>query len=89
MRLLTYTHRSCHCNLFGNGVTCSRCIETHIANYLEIIKMEAAGINRKLKELDSLEKRLKQQVNPSQILLKQIQEERAALLNPPQGELKK
>lgn len=44
--------------------------------------MDASAINRKLKELDALEKRLRQTVNPSQILLKQVQEERNALLNP-------
>lgn len=44
--------------------------------------MDASTINRKLKELDALEKRLRQTVNPSQVLLKQVQEERHALLNP-------
>lgn len=44
--------------------------------------MDASAINRKLKELDALEKRLRQTVNPSMVLLKQIAEERQALLNP-------
>nr|AVQ10156.1 hypothetical protein [Gokushovirinae environmental samples] len=44
--------------------------------------MDASTINRKLKELDALEKRLRQSVNPSQVLLKQIDDERKALLNP-------
>lgn len=44
--------------------------------------MDASAINRKLKELDALEKRLRQTVNPSQVLLKQIDDERKALLNP-------
>lgn len=44
--------------------------------------MEAASINRKLKEIDALEKRLRQTVNPSQVLLKQLAQERDALLNP-------
>lgn len=46
------------------------------------IYMEAAAINRKLKELDALEKRLRQTVNPSQVLLLQIKKEREELLNP-------
>lgn len=44
--------------------------------------MDASAINRKLKELDALEKRLRQTVNPSTVLLKQIENERQALLNP-------
>lgn len=44
--------------------------------------LDASAINRKLKELDALEKRLRQTVNPSAVLLKQIADERAALLNP-------
>lgn len=44
--------------------------------------MDASAIMRKVKELDALEKRLRQTVNPSQVLLKQIQEERNNLLNP-------
>lgn len=44
--------------------------------------MDAAAINRKLKEIDALEKRIRQTVNPSQVLLRQIEEERKQLLNP-------
>lgn len=44
--------------------------------------MDASGINRKLKDLDELEKRVRQTVSPSQLLLKQIAEERENLLNP-------
>lgn len=44
--------------------------------------MEASAIMRKLKELDALEKRLRLTVNPSKILLDQINAERHALLNP-------
>lgn len=44
--------------------------------------MDASSINRKLKELDALEKRVRQSVNPSQILLANIKREREELLNP-------
>lgn len=44
--------------------------------------MDASAVLRRVKELDALEKRLRQTVNPSQVLLKQIHEERNALLNP-------
>lgn len=44
--------------------------------------MDAVSINRKLKELDALEKRLRQTVNPSKILLEQIAKEKQELLNP-------
>lgn len=44
--------------------------------------MKASGIERKLKELDKLEERLRQTANPSKVLLDGIKAEREALLNP-------
>lgn len=44
--------------------------------------MDAVSINRKVKELDALEKRIRQTVNPSSVLLAQIKKERDELLNP-------
>lgn len=44
--------------------------------------MDLTAANRKLKELDALEKRVRQSVNPSKILLRQIDEQRSEILNP-------
>lgn len=56
---------------------------THVAylNYTENF-MNAGAIQRKLKDLDALEERVKQTVNPSAVLLAQIRKEREELLNP-------
>lgn len=43
--------------------------------------MNASATLRKLKDLDQLEARVKQMVNPSPKLLKQIADERQALLS--------
>lgn len=52
--------------------------------------MNASGILRKLKDLDALEKRIKEMVNPSPKMLQQIADERkAALSGDAQGEIKK
>lgn len=47
-----------------------------------ITMKSVAAIDRELKALDSLEKRVKQTVNPSQVLLREIQKKRDELLNP-------
>lgn len=44
--------------------------------------MDLLKVSRELKELDAMEKRIRQTVNPSKVLLKQIEERREELLHP-------
>lgn len=44
--------------------------------------MDAVKLKRELDTLDALEKRIKQTVKPSQVLLREIEKKRHELLNP-------
>lgn len=44
--------------------------------------MDAAKVKRELDSLDALEKRVKQQAKPSDVLLREIAKRRDELLNP-------
>lgn len=44
--------------------------------------MNVVKLERELKALDSLERRVRAQVNPSQVLLREIEKRRAELMGP-------